>query len=221
MPTDSPVSIDPETASAEAMMQTMAGMQDRYNTLVHPQWRTQGYGYYRAIWVECAELLDHYGWKWWKRQTPDLDQVRLEIVDIWHFGLSDLLRADAVDEAVLGAINVAQGAPGEGVDGFRQAVEDLAQATLAARRFVVEPFARVMLALPMSFRELFELYVGKNVLNAFRQDHGYKSGTYSKTWHGREDNEHLIEVLAMLRCPAEELPDRLYDALRTRYPDAG
>ena len=34
---------------------------------------------------ECSELLDHYGWKWWKHQATDLDQVKLEIVDIWHF----------------------------------------------------------------------------------------------------------------------------------------
>ena len=39
-----------------AMLQTMAEMQDAHNTLVHEQWRTQGYEYYRAMWVECAEM---------------------------------------------------------------------------------------------------------------------------------------------------------------------
>ena len=68
---------------------------------MHPDWRSQGYEYYRAIWVECAELLDHFGWKWWKQQPTDVDQVQLEIVDIWHFGLSDLLRDDALDAATI------------------------------------------------------------------------------------------------------------------------
>jgi hypothetical protein len=26
-------------------------------------------------------MLDHYGWKWWKKQTPDTEQVILELVD--------------------------------------------------------------------------------------------------------------------------------------------
>ena len=39
---------------------TMAEMQERHNLLVHPQWASQGHDYYRAIWVECAELLDHF-----------------------------------------------------------------------------------------------------------------------------------------------------------------
>ena len=70
---------------------TMLNLQDSMNTRVHPEWRTQGYEWYRAIWVECAELMDHYGWKWWKKQQPDWEQVKLELIDIWHFGLSDLL----------------------------------------------------------------------------------------------------------------------------------
>ena len=76
----------------------MAEMQDRHNRLVHPRWRQQGHDYYRAVWVECAELLDHYGWKWWKRQQADLEQVKLEVIDIWHFGLSELLRANQLGE---------------------------------------------------------------------------------------------------------------------------
>ena len=82
----------------------MAKMQQDHNRLVHPQWASQGHAYYRAVWVECAELLDHFGWKWWKKQDADLDQVKLEIVDIWHFGLSELLRAKQVDPQPGGAL---------------------------------------------------------------------------------------------------------------------
>ena len=93
MPTrESALSDSITTQPRYAMLQTMAQMQDAHNTLVHAQWRTQGYAYYRAIWVECAELLDHFGWKWWKKQDGDLAQVKLELVDIWHFALSEMLR---------------------------------------------------------------------------------------------------------------------------------
>ena len=68
------------TIDRQVLLQTMADMQAAHNEQVHPQWQAQGYAYYRAVWVECAELLDHYGWKWWKHQLPDLDQARLELV---------------------------------------------------------------------------------------------------------------------------------------------
>ncbi len=209
-----------------AMVRTMAKMQNAYNVQVHPEWRTQGYEYYRAIWVECAELLDHFGWKWWKKQIPDLDQVKLEIVDIWHFGLSDLIRADKLDESVGAAMfavekktpRVTADLNSSDVAQFRAAVEALAESSLSQRLFQLEPFQRLLEALPMSLTELFRLYIGKNVLNNFRQDHGYKTGEYQKLWSGREDNEHLIEILQDIECAADEVPQALYTELNARYP---
>ena len=213
-----------------AMLQTMAQMQDAHNTLVHAQWRTQGYAYYRAIWVECAEMLDHFGWKWWKKQDGDLAQVKLELVDIWHFALSEMLRQDKLQDAVadalyeLGAVSdeteVSQTAGPSLEDSeerFRLAIEALAAACLRTRSFELQPFVDAMAALPMTYDELFSLYIGKNVLNGFRQNNGYKSGEYRKLWQGREDNEHLIEVLEGLKVAPSELPDALYSALQQRY----
>ncbi len=91
----------------EQQLAAMAELQDALNVNVHPQWRDQGHAYYRAIWVECAELLDHYGWKWWKHQHTDLEQVKLEIVDIWHFGLSQLIREGRIDSGRVDASIVA------------------------------------------------------------------------------------------------------------------
>lgn len=201
------------------MLRTMAELQDLHNCHVHPEWRTQGYEYYRAIWVECAELLDHFGWKWWKAQAPDMAQVKLEIVDIWHFALSDMLRSGDFSDHLALAFNFdAEGLEGD-AGAFRSAVEALAEATLRDRQFRLDPFVEVMRALPMGFDELFEMYVGKNVLNNFRQDHGYKTGEYQKLWGGREDNEHLVEILTALSCEPDEIPAALYQELKSRYPD--
>ncbi len=205
-----------EDDQAIAMLNTMARMQDEHNCQVHAEWRTQGYEYYRAIWVECAEMLDHFGWKWWKKQVPDADQVKLELVDIWHFALSEMLRANTLDDAVgktLAQVETTSGDAGA----FRLAIEALAASSLNTRSFELPPFIDAMRELPMSYTELFDLYIGKNVLNRLRQNHGYQAGTYVKTWSGREDNEHLVEILAGLDVAPDALPDVLYGELEGRY----
>lgn len=214
----------PDQERTAQMFETMARMQDEHNLQVHPQWRTQGYEYYRAIWVECAELLDHFGWKWWKHQMPDMEQSRLELVDIWHFGLSELIRDEAPLHEALAAL---RGLPDQGVAGpdpdaidapvFRAAVEALASETLVRKAFPLPEFVAAAAALGMSFQALFELYMGKNVLNRFRQAHGYKEGTYRKLWGGREDNEHLMEVLAAVPVDTDGYVDALLLALESRY----
>jgi dimeric dUTPase (all-alpha-NTP-PPase superfamily) len=167
-------------------------------------------------------MLDHFGWKWWKKQDGDLDQVKLELVDIWHFALSELLRQDRLEDSVadaLFAVDTARASENkdEQEERFRLAIEALAQACLRTRSFELQPFVDAMAALPMTLDELFSLYIGKNVLNGFRQNNGYKSGEYRKLWQGREDNEHLIEVLNALTATPNELPDALYAALQQRY----
>ena len=201
----------------------MARMQNEHNLRVHPEWRDQGHEYFRAIWVECAELLDHFGWKWWKYQQPDLEQVRLEIVDIWHFGLSELLRAGKIDgehcdaDVIQAFVGGLEGTAGD----FRECVERLAANSLTGQGFDLEAFVAVLVAMPMSFEELFKGYVGKNVLNNFRQNHGYQSGEYVKVWQGREDNEHLMELIAGLNQQHADFVDQLYAALEARYQEAG
>ena len=198
-----------------AQLRNMAALQDRHNRQVHADWRAQGYAYYRAVWIECAELLDHIGWKWWRRQRHDVEQARLEVVDIWHFGLSDLLRANAVNDALADRM-AARASAAEDAD-LRAAVETLALLALTQKAFDVDAFVDVMNALPMRLHELHDIYVGKNVLNAFRQDHGYRDGSYVKTWNGREDNAHLAEIAASLDITRPSYADDLYAALEARY----
>jgi dimeric dUTPase (all-alpha-NTP-PPase superfamily) len=197
----------------------MLELQDSMNRKVHPEWRTQGYDWYRAIWVECAELMDHYGWKWWKKQQPDMAQVRLELIDIWHFGLSYLLNTSSLSEQELANAIDAEFELNEQEGDFRLALESFTQWTLVHRAFSTSEFAALMSAARLEFPALYVGYIGKNVLNFFRQDHGYKQGTYLKQWGGREDNEHLVEIVASLDATRASFKDELYAALKARYQD--
>jgi dimeric dUTPase (all-alpha-NTP-PPase superfamily) len=195
---------------------TMLTLQDSMNQRVHPQWRSQGFAWYRAVWVECAELLDHFGWKWWKKQEPDTEQVSLELIDIWHFGLSSMLEQD-VPVGVLSEQIAEDLAESSGSGDFRADVELFAEKVLREKAFDTRGFARLMAGVGMSFESLYGGYIGKNVLNFFRQDHGYKEGSYRKTWAGKEDNEHLVEVLTELNLASESFKEDLYSALKARY----
>jgi dimeric dUTPase (all-alpha-NTP-PPase superfamily) len=195
----------------------MLEMQDAMNSRVNPDWRAQGNAWYRAIWTECAEMLDHYGWKWWKHQQPDLEQVRLELVDILHFGMSDYLLSDADNEVVAARIEAELSDPRQ-VQDLRVAIETMAQSTIARQSMHFSDFANLMALLDMDFDSLYRGYVGKNVLNFFRQDHGYKEGSYVKVWNGREDNEHLVEVVNDLDSDRADFRDEVYRGLASRYP---
>lgn len=196
---------------------TMLKLQDQMNQKVHPDWVNQNYEWYRAVWIECAELMDHVGYKWWKHQECDIDQVRLEVIDIWHFGLSAMFDTTKDFEMMTSQI-VEAIATHDPVDmDIRTATESLAQYCLQTGGFSVTLFWNLLTASGLDFDELYRSYVGKNVLNFFRQDHGYKEGTYIKQWSGREDNEHLVELVAELDTSSPEFADSLYQALSERY----
>jgi len=204
----------------------MLEMQHRMNTRVHEQWIDQGFEWYRAVWIECGELMDHVGYKWWKKQVPDMEQVRLEVVDIWHFGMSALFKPGSTVQALAQEIasawvgQEAQDNDAEmDVSRVHAATESLAQDALASKSFSVPLFAELMHACSLTPEQLYRHYVGKNVLNFFRQDHGYQEGTYVKLWQGREDNEHLSELLESLDDTDPGFPDAVYQALLVRYPE--
>lgn len=202
----------------QQQIEAMLELQNEMNIKVHPQWREQGYEWYRAIWIECAEMLDHYGWKWWKKQSPDIEQVKLELIDIWHFGLSALLSNNVAANDIARAVQQ-QLAAGETLEVFALELEKFVEKTLATKYFDISGFVRVMQTMDMDMDELYRGYVGKNVLNFFRQDHGYKQGTYQKTWAGREDNEHLVEISIQLDATSSDFRDSLYRQLKIRYQE--
>ncbi|MFT4518849.1 MAG: dimeric dUTPase (all-alpha-NTP-PPase superfamily) [Halioglobus sp.] len=195
----------------------MLSMQDRMNSRVHENWSQQNFEWYRAAWIECGELIEHYGYKWWKKQDSDLEQVQLEVIDIWHFGLSALFRDGKTIEQIATEIQTELASFEPQGLGVRESTEELALHFLQTKGFSPSRFWELMLACELDFDSLYSAYVGKNVLNFFRQDNGYKEGTYIKNWDGREDNEHLVDLVAPLDKSAEDFSDQVYQALQSRY----
>ena len=95
-------------------------------------------------------------------------------------------------------------------------VENLASRTIERKRFDPVAFGRVLAAAGMGLHELHRLFVGKLTLNLIRQANGYLEGHYQKDWFGREDNEHLAEVLQNMEG-SENLEERVRADLEARY----
>ena len=186
------------------------------NSRVNAHWRSAGNEWYRAIWMEASEMLEHYGWKWWKKQEPELMQVKLEVVDIVHFALSIRLQQNqSLDE--IAELIVADFDNSMQAEDIRKTIECLALLTLTDQGAHFSFIAGIMKYLEMPFDELYEIYVGKNVLNMFRQDNGYKEGTYNKVWNGREDNECLADIMKQLNAGSQTFQDDVYAALAQNY----
>lgn len=189
----------------------MLQLQDAMNKVVNPDWTKADYPWHKAVYVECAELLDHLGWKWWKHQEPNLQQAHIELVDIWHFLLSYALETNDGD---------IQAATRELLEGWsaegRPLIMHVQDDGGSEKPEPMEPHDKIML-LPVImgvgveptaslFRSICEdcalpdhiltrLYSQKNILNLFRQRNGYKDGTYIKIWNGLEDNEVLGRLI--------------------------
>jgi len=198
----------------------MLTMQNAMNSRVSETWRSNNYEWYRAIWVECAEMLDHHGWKWWKHQEIDVAQVQLELVDIFHFGLSLRLMANENINEVASTLaqELTDSLANTTEQDFKIALENLAASAVSDKAFNAIALADCMRLMNMDLNELFRQYVGKNTLNFFRQDHGYKDGSYIKIWHGEEDNEVLANLVTTLDASAADFQKQLYSALEAKYP---
>ena len=210
---------------------TMLALQAAINAKVDPNWVSARYPYMRAVVIEAAEAIEHHGWKWWKKQDKDLAQLQMELIDIWHFLLSEILLNEQGSEtaaqpkltAQLSAIDLSGIIEFDGKQYELSSLDLLNQLELlialsAARKIELSVFAAIMENCELDWTELYCQYVGKNVLNFFRQDHGYQEGTYQKMWNGREDNEILVDVMSELDPNDLEYKDKLYGALRAHYP---
>ena len=187
----------------------------------------------RCTYLECAELIESYPWKHWKNidAQPDYANIKIEAVDIWHFimsqGLEDYKMQDlgSIEDlaASINALPNFQSFDQEITPTTKNYYEQIAVAeTLMKTLFceastekLIETFIDVAIESGLNLDTLYQLYIGKNILNQFRQDHGYKEGSYIKIWNGEEDNVTMQRVLEENENVS---PEELYKALEKAYP---
>jgi len=204
------------------LLELMFEHQDRLNLQIHPNWRKQNFPWHRAIWMECAELMDCFPWKWWAEteREPDWENVKIELADLWHFVLSWALQEDFELEVML---RDWEETPGP-IDTFGQIEYMVNDATSFYKQFRHLHFAFVCLSksLKLDLKSLARIYFGKNVLNRFRQAHGLKDGRYRREWNGIEDNRVMLRLIEDLEVlPLERFEAELARRLEEAYERAG
>ncbi len=181
----------------------------------------------RCIFIEIAELIDSYPWKHWKDidKKPDYDNIKIELVDIWHFVLSEILRANktsknlSIEELAFNIQKAINNIKVIKEDDFYKEIEEIEK--LITKLFCnFEPiefakiFIKICYKLNLDLENLYKLYIGKNILNEFRQNNGYKEGVYKKIWNGQEDN---IIMQKILENTSNISPKELYQKLEKIY----
>lgn len=190
----------------------------------------------RCIYMECAEIIDSFSWKHWKSidQEADWGNLQIEVVDVWHFIIS--LAIENYSLAMRGgiedlAIDIADSKAFSIIDRENkkfdtqerviEKVENIMRLSLSKKELeleqLIEEFFELTLMSGLDLQTLYRLYVGKNILNQFRQDNGYKEGTYIKVWGGDEDN---VVMKRIWEKNADIKPDILYKELAKIYLSA-
>lgn len=203
----------------------MVELQHQFNKQVDENYLEKNWNWNSAIIVESGELLESLGFKWWKKQKADMDNVKVEAIDLLHFVISETIQRyyQCDYKSILDDV----------ADEFRdyfQEVEnyidfectDLEELISFLnydeydRLFIMK---QIFKTLNMSNEDVYIAYIVKNCLNKFRADNGYKDGTYIKIWNGKEDNIFAYELAIDLINSDSGLSifDDLYSHLKLNY----
>ncbi len=198
-------------------------LQEKLNRKINENWRDirTKEDFARATWIECGELIDSLPWKWWKKMEADMDNVKIEIVDIYHFIMSYTLLDVEKPEDVLSHVDVEYFIKGVNedfhnvdIDGsyinhylgetdyYRKLIfltERVAEYYLRQISYAGIFFFGLLVKNTMDLDRFYLLYMGKNILNHIRQEEGYKTGTYRKVINGMEDNKYLLHIISSVK----------------------
>ena len=187
----------------------------------------------RCIYMECAEMVDSFSWKHWKsiHQEPDWDNLQIEVIDVWHFIMSLAIEEYAknmkgniedlaIDISSLESFTLIdkENYSFDTQDNIITKVEDIIRLSLSKEKLdlelLIKNFFELAVMSGLDLQTLYRLYVGKNILNQFRQDHGYKDGSYIKVWDGEEDN---VVMKRIWEENSNISPELLYKELSKLY----
>ncbi len=225
-----------------AVLHSMVCLQDELNIITNGQdWKLKDLNWCLAIAQECAEGIDHLGYKWWAKQLPNIEAARVEVIDMLHFAISHYIARYVRSDLSLATELIADDylnryEPFE----LHDCEADLCRAeskdffrVLGSMGYMGKTHIGLMFALGerlgMTFDDISRLYRAKLTLNIFRQNNGYKEGWYKKIWEeaiivdGRpisqtkEDNDFMQMYSEDLDWSLPETPKLLTERLARAY----
>ena len=205
----------------ENIFKTMVELQHKFNEETIENYLDKNLNWNSAIIAESGELLGSLGYKWWKKQVPDMENVKVEAIDLLHFVISDTLQ---MNHDIRNFKYIFDSTIKDFEVGFKEISINLKNSNLfklidllntdRLSRFVV--MKAIFEKLEMSNEDVYIAYIVKNCLNKFRQNNGYKDGSYIKNWNDKEDNV-VAYALANIIGAKENLFDELYESLNLYY----
>ncbi len=230
------------TKDNQQMLKSMFEMQQKLNDDTNGINWENGYNKYgkiiswkRCIYMECCELIDSFSWKHWKNinAKPNWQNIQIEVIDIWHFIMSLAIeyyhnnKIGNIDDIVSYILDNKSFKTfckePKHIDDTEQMeiinqVERIIHITSGVYKnpfeMIISEFFTIAYDCGLNIESLYTVYIGKNVLNIFRQDHGYKEGTYKKVWKDVEDNVIMNKIIDKNSSIS---PEELYKQLEEEY----
>lgn len=201
----------------------MIDLQKNLNIKVHKNWMDQEFNWDLAMLLESAELLDSFDWKWWKKGSTDWKNAEIEMVDIFLFLLAKGIENNVTD--MIKGLLISQSVQDNKITPIERNSKDLIEniqnglALAITNKNLLQitiNWINIWNKLGFSVKDLFIKFSDKQVLNNFRQDHGYKTGDYIKIWNDEEDNSVLQRISSDLDFD-DTYDDRVYKLLEEEY----
>ena len=202
-------------------------LQHNLNEKVDINWINKNRNWKMALLIENAEAMDSLNWPWWKVRGNDWKNLETEIIDMFSFNLSKLLETKST--SILIPYIASRELQLQNDLKVVTRDDELAQTILnkMSNEFIMSLVTGnyvssimvlfdVWYSLGNTINDFFKQYKLKYTLNIFRQDHGYKEGTYQKIWDGEEDNVRAKELAETLEY-SETFFDDLYLLLEGYY----
>jgi len=199
-------SSDFQQNARELILQMLENQQKLNLNAYSTEWFEKGtsreFHYPVAASQEIAEFINSYWLPWWSKAEQDMVNCRIEIVDALHFLLSQAIidmngnlpmAADWITSSLVEAMEMYHFHNASTDDTLEYARLLQASINTDSEHIFTDLF---LLSYSINFNidQLHALYMGKSILNQFRQDNGYRSGNYKKKWDGvREDNHFMAE----------------------------
>lgn len=211
-----------------AQAESILSVQDRIYRTVDDHGLSAGIACQRGVQLDAEEEPDHHSCQCFSYSSRYLSQVQIELIDILHNSLSDLINECGGNLTDAAGMLLSRSNPELAHCHFDGAVYVLRECDIPMLLKLIAadagsdsdrlPLLEVAFdACGLNWNRITILCIAKHVLNVFRDNHGYKNGCYAKIWGYTEDYIHLVEIVSYLDPAATSFSMQIYALLNERY----